>query len=463
MASIFTATYYNIELLWLVPPALLVAYLAFVDFKKLFFLLFASIPISTEYTFPNGFSTDLPSEPLMVGLMGITFIYVLLNLNSINTKIIRHPLTLMLLLHIGWTLITTITSENFIFSLKFSLAKIWYVTVFYFLASKVLRTEEDIKNLFKVVFFPLVIAVSIIEIRHASKGLTFETINSCLSPFFRNHVSYAALTALFLPFAWYAMSWQRKWSFLWWIYGLGMFIILLGVQFSYTRAAYAAIFIAMGMYVVVRLRIMRWAIVGIIVFFSFLGSFLLEKNNFLGFAPDYKKTIMHQDFSNLLQATYKFQDISTMERVYRWVAAGHMIDAKPFLGFGPGNFYNFYRHYVLTSFQTYVSDNPEKSGIHCYFLMIWVEQGFIGLLLFLCFNFGVLLLGEKVYHEAKDERTRRIGLIALLSFTVIDALLLINDMVETDKVGTFFFVCAAILVNLDLKQLTIDKTQNNVK
>ena len=453
MASIFTAVYYQMELLWLTPAALLVVYLAVVDFKKLFFLLFASIPFSMEYTFPNGFSTDLPSEPLMIGLMGVTFIYVLLNFRTINTKIIRHPLTLMLFLHLGWTFITTVTSENFLFSLKFSLAKIWYVTVFYFLASKILRTEEDIKTLFKVVFFPLVIAVSIIEIRHASKGLTFETINSCLSPFFRNHVSYAALTALFLPFAWYAMGWQRKYSIAWWIYGLGMFIILLGVQFSYTRAAYAAILIAIGMYVVIRLRMMRWAIVGIVVFFTFLGSFLLEKNNFLGFAPDYKKTIMHQDFSNLLQATYKFQDISTMERVYRWVAAGHMIDAKPYMGFGPGNFYNFYRHYVLTSFKTYVSDNPEKSGIHCYFLMVWVEQGFIGLLLFLCFNFGVLLLGEKVYHSTEDPSKRRIALLAVLSFVVIDALLLINDMVETDKVGAFFFVCAAILVNLDLQQL----------
>ena len=322
MASIFAAVHYQMELLWLAPAALLVAYLAVVDFKKLFFLLFASIPFSMEYTFPNGFSTDLPSEPLMIGLMGVTFIYVLLNFRTINTKIIRHPLTLMLFLHLGWTLITTVTSENFLFSLKFSLAKIWYVTVFYFLGSKILRSEEDIKTLFKVVFFPLVIAVSIIEIRHASKGLTFETINSCLSPFFRNHVSYAALTALFLPFAWYAMGWQRKYSIAWWIYGLGMFIILLGVQFSYTRAAYGAIVIAIGMYVVIRLRMMRWAIVGIVVFFTFLGSFLLEKNNFLGFAPDYTKTIMHQDFSNLLQATYKFQDISTMERVYRWVAAG---------------------------------------------------------------------------------------------------------------------------------------------
>ena len=36
-----------------------------------------------------------------------------------------------------------------------------------------------------------------------------------------------------------------------------------------------------------------------------------------------------------------------------------------------------------------------------------------------------------------------------LSLVIIDALCLINDMVETDKVGAFFFMGMAILVNLE--------------
>jgi hypothetical protein len=31
----------------------------------------------------------------------------------------------------------------------------------------------------------------------------------------------------------------------------------------------------------------------------------------------------------------------------------------------------------------------------------------------------------------------------------MDAFLLINDMVETDKMGSFFFICMAVLVNQD--------------
>jgi O-antigen ligase len=452
MLCIMVGIYYINNLFWLAPAALLIGYLAFIDFKKVFFLLFASIPISIEYTFPNGFSTDLPTEPLMLLLMGVTFLYVLLHVKKIDYRVLRHPLTLLLLLHIGWTLVTTVASESFTFSLKFFLAKIWYITVFYFLATKLVKTENDLKNIFKIVFFPLVLAVILVETKHAQLGFTFDSINFCVGPYFRNHVSYAALTALFLPFCFYALRWFKAWSWQWCGYLLGTLVILAGVQFSYTRAAYAALIIAFGMYFVIRWRLMKVVLVIAVVFFGALGTFLVKDNNFMGFAPDYKKTIMHQSFDNLLEATYKFQDISTMERVYRWVAAGHMIDDKPYLGFGPGNFYNFYQHYVVATFRTYVSDNPEKSGIHCYFLMVLVEQGALGLLFFLLFNFGVLLLAEKTYHDTKDKKTRHVILMMALSFTVINALLLINDMIETDKVGTFYFFCAAILVNIDLKR-----------
>jgi len=36
-----------------------------------------------------------------------------------------------------------------------------------------------------------------------------------------------------------------------------------------------------------------------------------------------------------------------------------------------------------------------------------------------------------------------------LCTVVMDAFLLINDMVETDKMGSFFFICMAVLVNQD--------------
>ena len=58
-------------------------------------------------------------------------------------------------------------------------------------------------------------------------------------------------------------------------------------------------------------------------------AYLMYNNNYLRFNPQYEKTISHQRFDKLLTATYKMEDISTMERLYRWVAGVQMIQDKP--------------------------------------------------------------------------------------------------------------------------------------
>jgi len=182
----------------------------------------------------------------------------------------------------------------------------------------------------------------------------------------------------------------------------------------------------------------------------FVGH-LATNNKYLDYAPDFEKTITHTNFDNLLEATMKMEDISTMERVYRWVAGSHMFVERPVTGFGPGSFYFHYKKYTVLSFRTYVSGNPEKSGIHSYYLMTLVEQGIIGLLILLTLMFGIILVGERVYHQVREPSARRYVMAATISTVVICALCLINDLLEVDKVGPFFFLNAAIIVIFDLK------------
>jgi ABC-type transport system involved in cytochrome c biogenesis permease subunit len=68
--------------------------------------------------------------------------------------------------------------------------------------------------------------------------------------------------------------------------------------------------------------------------------------------------------------------------------------------------------------------------------------------MFLVFYF--LIKGEQIYHQTKDPMRQGFVMVFLLTMIIIDALLIINDMVETDKVGPFFFLCMAVMVNLDL-------------
>ena len=433
------------------PALVLLGYLTVVDFRKIFFLLIATLPLSTEIYLPNGFGTDLPAEPLMVLMMGVFFLYTFKNLNKIDGAFFRHPITILLYLHLGWILVTSITSEDAFVSIKFLLAKLWYVCSFYFLAGLILNTREDFKKLFWCGFIPLLLTTIYVFIRHASYGFAFADINRVMNPFFRNHVNYACILALFFPMIWFVRFWYPKRSFQRYLLIGSAFWMLLAIQLSYTRAAYVGLVIAFGAYFIIRLKLVRVVLVLAVIGLIGVVSYFVQGDRYLDYAPDFKKTVTHYKFDNLLEATAKGEDISTMERVYRWVAGMYMSREEPLVGFGPGNFYNFYRSYTVSSFETYVSDNPEKSGIHSYYLMTLVEQGYPGLIIFFALVFGVLLLGEKVYHETPKGPERQRAMAAILSLIIIYALLLINDMIETDKVGPFFFLGMAVLVNMDIQ------------
>jgi len=459
--SVLIAVASEVYFLVVIPAIFLLAYVSIVDFKNVFFLLLMLLPLSIEVDLPGGFSTDFPAELLMVGLTLVYFLYVLQNGKTMSASFLRHPLTLLFLLHLGWTFITFLTSNAFFISLKFTLAKIWYVTTFYFLAGTVFKNIKDFKVYLWAIFVPLIFSIIVINIKHYAFAFDFEKINYVVHPFYRNHVDYACLMALFFPAIVLTSTWYKDSFLLKWILRIGALLVLIGIYFSYTRAAYVAIVLAFGAYFIIHFRLMKISLVAAFTVFALLIGYLSHNNNYLEMAPDYNKTITHTDFNNLIEATYKGEDISTMERVYRWVAGFQMIKAEPLTGFGPGTFVSFYESYTLGSFSTYVSDNPDRSGIHSYYFMIMVEQGLPGLAIFLLLISFILLKGEQVYHQTKDKDERIIVLVSVLSIIVIDALLLINDMLETDKVGPFFFIAMALIVNQDLKNKKTKKTLSN--
>ena len=450
LLSIFAAIAFEAYYVIGIPVLLLIFYLTIVDFRKVFFLLVICIPLSTEFYFPNGLATDLPTEPLMIGLMGVYGIYVLRHGREMSSNFIRHPLALLLMLHLFWIFATTITSSLFLVSFKFSLAKLWYVVTFFFLAGSILKDKKDFKTFFWCILIPLLSTIFIIWVQHAAHGFSFKSVGGVLDPFYRNHVNYASLLALFIPFVWFARQWYPKHSFKRWVINFSLIILLLAIQLSYTRTAYVTLFMAIGAYFIIRLRLVRLVLIGSVIAIILGFGYMIKNNTYLEYAPDYERTVTHKKFDNLVSATVEMKDISTMERFYRWIAGLHMAKEKLVVGYGPGNFYNFYKSYTVSSFRTYVSDNPEKSGIHSYFLLMLVEQGIPGMLLFIALSFYALICGERIYHELKDPTWKGIVMGVLLSCVVINAFLLINDMIETDKMGSFFFIGLAVLINADL-------------
>lgn len=458
--SILAAIFFESPVPIAVPIVLAAAFQVIVDYEKIYFLLFLSIPISTEVFISGHLATDLPTEPLIAGLMLIYFFVLITQPLSINPRYVKHPLSLLLIAHIVWMALTTFTSSSIGFSFKFLLAKLWYIVTFFYLTGHIVKSEKKIDLLLWLILIPLTIATTKVILHHATLDFGFKQINASCPPFFRNHVNYAAILSVFLPFLWYIRKWassilQRR------LAEISFTIICFGIITAYTRAAYVAVLLAIAAYWIIRLRLVRLAIIiASLAIFGIL-SFLITGNKFLELVPT-DQTVAHTELSDIVSSTSELKDVSTMERYYRWIAGTQMILEKPVLGFGPGNFYHFYKHYTLDRFSTYVSDNPEKSGIHNYYLMTALEQGLLGLLIFLALVYYTIIYGEQVYHSAPNRKRKDLVMAAVLSTIVIDAFLLMNDMIETDKVGSFFFFNIAIIVIIDLiNRNKIDNTLAN--
>ncbi len=431
----------------LVPGVVLFALLCITDYTKIYFLFFACIPFSVELFFDNGLGTDLPTEPIALILMGIAAVLFLHKFSSIPASYVTHPITIILSLHLSWIFFSSLFATNTTISFKYFLAKLWYVIPFWGLSLFFIRKRQTLETALKILIVSLTLVVGIILIRHAGMDFSFKMANKSAHPMFRNHVIYASLLVLILPFVWYFFKNSSKKSL--WVSMAS--IMLLGIYFSYTRAAYASIFILLGAYFVIKYKMTK-----IVVFASFcigllLVTGLIKDNKYLDFAPEYKKTVTHYKFDNLIEATYKLEDISTMERVYRWVAGVQMVKDKPLLGFGPGCFHDNYKDYVVSSFRTYVSNNPDKSGIHNYFFMTWVEQGVFGLFLILLLCIYPIIYGENLYHRLASARDKEMLMAAILFLVGFDAILLINDLIETDKLGSLFWLNLAIITSIGVK------------
>lgn len=432
------------------PFGLIVLVWSLGDFRRLYLLVWATIPFTIEVDIPGGLSTDFPAEAFMwlscLALVGYLFLYH----KSLDFSFILHPVFVILSIHFFWIIITSIMSEVPMISFKYTLAKSWYLICFILIPLILFRDIKDFRQWGLYFLIPLIGTVIVIMVRHSQYGFAFESINKAVIPIYRNHVDYACCLGIILPFVWFMRRWFAN-NTARFFFVMAMGLILLGIYFSFTRAAWLCVPVAVGSFYVIRLRLMRAVIPIALGIVMLIMGWLAYDNTYINYSPDFEKTISHKKFDDLVSATYKMEDISTVERFYRWVAGYYMLKEKPLAGFGPGSFYSLYHSYVDRHFTTYVSDNSEHSGIHNYYLMVAVDQGIIGLIIFLTLIIVVLLYGEKLYHSMAAGSGKEFLMAALVSFCCILFILTLNDMVETDKVGSFFFFCIAVVILLGMQ------------
>ncbi len=425
-------------------PILLLLFTGLQNIHFIYFLLICLIPFSAELQVTEQLGTDFPDEPVMWLLSVLLIFHFIIYRKEIGEKQINTWIFRLLWMHLGWILVSSILSQHPLLSIKYLAAKSWYLLALGLGTWYCIKDRKDVIKLGLILMAAMFPVVTFIIFQHAQTGFSFETVNPAVQPFFRNHVNYGAFLVCLipLPIAGFILSKRFRW-----IFGFIIIFWLAALFLSYSRGAWMAL-LAGGLTVLaIRYRFMHWLAGFIFIFLAAMILYLGYANRYLNYRPDFERTIYHQEFMDHLQATYRLTDLSTAERFHRWIGGIRMTKDHFLHGYGPNSFFYEYKPYTVTAFQTYVSINEEKSTVHNYFLLLLIEQGIPGLLIFCLLLVGLFYYVQKWHQQASDSRERILAETVAAILGMIVSLNMLSDLIETDKIGGLFFICVGILCN----------------
>ncbi|KAF0240500.1 MAG: O-antigen polymerase [Chitinophagaceae bacterium] len=440
---------------WLaIPFALAISPLLFkwivASTEHLFWIVLVLLPLSTELNITPSLGLDFPDEVFLLLLTAVGIVK-LIHQPTLFYPVLKSPLLLLIVLQLCWIVFTCFFSTEPLLSIKFLLAKIWYIVPFVLLAPIIVNNKSKLKLVAICLCIPMLLVVAQTLIRHSFYGFEFALIKKTLFPFFRNHVNYSSMLVCLIPIGWGIWYFTVNGSRKKWIM-IGLFIALLALIFAYSRGAWVAGIVGLITAWGIQKKWMLQISILAIALVSIFSIAIISNNRYLQFAPEHNQTIFHSNFKEHLRATITLKDISNAERFHRWVAGANMIAEKPIIGFGPNSFYNQYKPYTVSSFKTWVSNNPEHSTVHNYYLLTAIEQGIPGLLLLLLLWISMVVAAQKLYHTFQSEFYSKIALITGIVIGMIASINFTSDMIETDKIGGLFWLSIGVLITLQIKQ-----------
>jgi len=421
--------------------------------KVLLFVAFAT-PLSIKYTFEDlGLGINLPTEPLMIAMMGLFWLGVFLTGEGIDKKMLKHPITLAIIFNLAWILITACTSSMPIVSIKFFIARFWFVSCFYFMAVHLFKDKASIKAFFWLFSLSLAIVVVYALQRHSQYLFAQSYSTKAPQPFFPDHGVYAAVLCLMLP-AMLFFTFKRK------AFGLGLWqqffalclscILIAGIIFSFTRAAWIGIGGASAFFVIFLLRIrfgtlMFFAVLltGFIWYYQTEIYFKLESNKKVSQKADIEQKV--QSISNITT------DASNVERLNRWHCAIRMFKERPVFGWGPNTYMFQYSAFQLARDLTIISVRTGTQGnAHSEYLGPLAEEGVLGLATVIILVLVSLYKSMQLIYRGKEPWIRLTAMAAILALITYFVHGLINDYLDLDKAAVPVFGLLAIITALDL-------------
>lgn len=433
----------------ILPVALVIGLMALMSLDKLVFLIVFCTPLSVNLTdIGLGVGVSLPTDPLLAGVM-LLFIIKLLLEGRFDRKVTRHPVTVAIIIYLAWLGLATIASEMPIVSIKFFISKLWFIITFYFVSTQIFRNNK--KNVGWYLFSYILAFTGIITytiIRHSMWGFMEQPAHWVMEPFYADHTSYGAILAMFFPLlVGYAIKGNFTRSFkilLWALVALYTMALVL----SYTRAAWVSLVGALGVMMVIVLRIkFRTVLIGAVSLIALFLAFQtqiymkLEKN----------RQDSSADFGEHVQSiTNISSDASNLERLNRWSSAWRMFKQRPFLGWGPGTYMFQYAPFQLSSERTIISTNMGDMGnAHSEYIGPLAESGLFGSLSFILIIITTIYTAVMLYFKLDDKQLKLTVLMLLLGLITYFIHGMLNNFLDTDKASAPFWGFIAAIVAID--------------
>lgn len=425
--------------------------------RLLVFIAFATpLSINLEEMELGGLGIALPTEPLMVGLMVLFLLKVALERGVVDARVWRHPITWVVLAQLVWMLVTIVPSSMPLVSLKYFTARLWFVCTMYFLATRLFEEPNNMHRFIWAYLSGLVIVIGYTLVQHAEFDFAHDPAHWVMSPFFKDHTSYGAIIAFFLPFAVAAIRMPgytrtRK--------GLAFVVLVVlttGLIFSYTRAAWLSLAGGVALYLVMRLRVPTWALFLTIV----AGGALYYLNqDQITIALERNREESSDDLGEHVQSISNISsDASNLERINRWNSALRMWKEKPVFGWGPGTYMFQYAPFQASEDRTIISTNFGVQGnAHSEYLGPLAEQGAIGMLLMIALVVLTMRTALRLYRRmpsGADQRLMAAAFIGLSTYYMHGAL---NNFLDTDKASVPFWAFTSMIVLFDLKYPEAEK------
>ncbi len=438
----------------LVPLAVALLFVAFFSFDTFVFSIVFFTPLAVtikELGVNSDVDLSLPTEPFMAAVLLLIPIYQLYT-KFISHKVLSHPVTRIIFLQLLWMGITSVTSEMPIVSLKYLIARLWFICSAYFMMTYLFNKKDG--NVFKYLWLyiiPLTGVAIWITIQHAAYNFDEHVADWIPSPFYNDHTAYAAALAMYIP-PLIGFLVLKRFTYLQRLVTIFCLVVISAATvLSFTRGAWVGLAGAAGVLVFLMLKVKFRTLV--VTGLSMVAIFLVFQTQILIFLGQ-NSTASGQDASQNLESITNIKtDDSNLERLNRWSCAIKMWQERPLMGWGPGTYMFQYAPFQKASEKSLISTNAGDNGnAHSEYLGPLSEQGVLGAVLMLALLFAVYNMGFRTVYNAKDKSQKILAIIILLGLTTYFVHGFLNNFLDTDKLSIPFWGFIAALVVLDLKQ-----------